>query len=186
MTKTQLRKKHLMIRKQMDFKAVADLSETIRNKALNLEEIATCQRLFGYLSIYNEVDCWLIDAIEKHDRHQVFLVPKVDGILMTFHSVKSYDCLETGTYGILEPKHTDQVEEPRHGDIVFVPGVCFDTNGYRIGYGGGYYDRLMERCPEATYIGLAYENQVVEEVPREEHDKQLHMLITEQRILTFS
>jgi 5-formyltetrahydrofolate cyclo-ligase len=67
-----------------------------------------------------------------------------------------------------------------------VPGIVFDTNGYRIGYGYGYYDRFIARKKNSIVsVGLAYEFQVCEKVPRSDNDQKINVLVTEKRTLYF-
>jgi 5-formyltetrahydrofolate cyclo-ligase len=92
--------------------------------------------------------------------------------------------LEVGKFGILEPKleyrrrvNLEEVE------LVIVPGIAFDKNGNRIGYGGGYYDYLLKKMKDVSFIGLAYELQIVTQIPIEEKDISVHKIITEDRII---
>ena len=64
-------------------------------------------------------------------------------------------------------------------ELAFIPGVVFDRRGYRIGYGGGYYDRFLEEAQDLVSVGLGYEFQVVWEVPRSKHDLPVDYLCTE-------
>ena len=71
-------------------------------------------------------------------------------------------------------------------DAVLVPGVAFDRAGHRLGYGGGYYDRLLPSLRrDCLRVGLAYDEQVVDELPAEEHDVRLHAVVTPTRLLRF-
>ena len=74
---------------------------------------------------------------------------------------------------------------PVKGDIIIVPGLTFDREGYRIGKGGGYYDRLLEASPEAFTVGLARDALLTDRVPREEHDMRVMCLVTETAAIRF-
>lgn len=77
--------------------------------------------------------------------------------------------------------------EPSKIDVVILPGSVFDLNGGRLGYGGGYYDRFLANgAPQALRIGLAYEMQLVDEVPVMAHDQPLDYLVTEKRVIKFA
>lgn len=95
--------------------------------------------------------------------------------------------LQPGVWGIREPKPECPLvreEEALRAPFILVPGVAFDARGGRLGYGGGYYDRFLARRPEAEgLIAAAFELQLVPEVPTEEHDKRVGVLVTEQRRL---
>jgi len=113
---------------------------------------------------------------------------------MTLHYLRSWDQLASGAYGIMEPNPlvTPAIEKGFVPDIVFVPGLAFDRKGGRLGYGGGYYDRFaasqLELAGEAArtlWIGTAFEAQLVDEVPLEEHDLPMHGIITELDVYLF-
>lgn len=87
--------------------------------------------------------------------------------------------LVPGAYGILEPRPAFPVVTPDQIDLVVVPGVAFDRSGGRLGYGGGYYDRLLPALRHAWLIGLAYECQVVGGLPHDPHDIPVDGLATE-------
>ncbi|MDR3149001.1 MAG: hypothetical protein LBT88_03145 [Oscillospiraceae bacterium] len=74
---------------------------------------------------------------------------------------------------------------PDPGDIIIVPGLTFDKNGYRIGKGGGFYDRLLAKAPMALSVGLARDELLANEVPRENHDRRVDCIITETQIFDF-
>lgn len=87
-----------------------------------------------------------------------------------------------GFKGIREPKYNkERIITPEEVDLVLVPGVVFDERGYRIGYGGGYYDRFL-RGTDACKVGLAFELQI-HHVPEEEYDIKMDYIITEDRIM---
>ncbi len=85
--------------------------------------------------------------------------------------------LKAGPYGIPEPRYKKTCPEKMVGAVI-VPGIVFDRQGYRLGYGLGYYDKLLARLT-ATKIGLAYDFQVVDCVPREKHDQPVDLVVTE-------
>ena len=88
---------------------------------------------------------------------------------MDFYEIRDFSELQKGAYGILEPTG-DRLLLPQKDDLMLVPGAAFDRNGYRIGYGGGYYDRYLRRHPDMKTIALAYDFQIISRVPAEEFD----------------
>ena len=96
------------------------------------------------------------------------------------------DGVKIGAYGIREPKPECSPEvEVKDIDVVIVPAVAYDKDCYRLGYGGGFYDRFIERLREdAITIGIAFDLQIFDSVPKEDHDAQLDYIITESQILT--
>ena len=69
--------------------------------------------------------------------------------------------------------------------LVIIPGVAFDINGYRIGYGKGYYDRFLTDKPYVNKMGLAYSFQMLEQIPKDTHDQKLDKVVTEELVYTF-
>lgn len=94
--------------------------------------------------------------------------------------------LRPGYCNILEPHPSRCLEvEPTTIDLVIVPGSVFDPQGGRLGYGGGYYDRFFSnQAPQATRVALAYEMQVIPQVPTQSHDMPMHYLLTEKQLRT--
>ncbi|MBC8457620.1 MAG: 5-formyltetrahydrofolate cyclo-ligase [Deltaproteobacteria bacterium] len=87
-------------------------------------------------------------------------------------------------YGMLQPlRNRCQRFRPESIDLVAVPALAFDIKGYRIGYGGGYYDRFLQRCSQALWMGLAYEMQIIPDACPAEWDVPVHQIVTEERII---
>ena len=103
--------------------------------------------------------------------------------LMDVCAIRSYDDLESGAYGILEPKADCPVVSPQDIDFAVIPCVTFDRSGSRLGQGGGYYDRFLPllRCP--TFL-VCREKLVVEHVPCETHDCRCDYLVTENGVFS--
>lgn len=93
--------------------------------------------------------------------------------------------LKTRYRGIKEPnRRRCKVVPIEYIDIAFIPGIAFDEKGGRIGSGEGYYDRLIPKLPNTTRkVSLAFEDQIVQQVPMESHDRYIDILITEKRII---
>jgi 5-formyltetrahydrofolate cyclo-ligase len=112
-------------------------------------------------------------------------VPKCDPATktMVFRKIVSFSQLESVYFGLREPIET-LTNEVKKSDmnIIIVPGICFSKNGYRIGYGGGYYDRYLRHVSVPT-ISLAYSFQVVDSLPIEEHDVPVQMIITNEGVI---
>jgi len=110
--------------------------------------------------------------IEKHEME-----------LMKVDNLKAH--LRTRHRGIKEPnRRLCKVVPIEYIDIAFIPGIAFDEKGGRIGSGEGYYDRLIPKLPNTTRkVSLAFEDQIVQQVPMESHDRYIDILITEKRII---
>ncbi len=97
--------------------------------------------------------------------------------------------LEPGAYGILEPREgrAERISNPAIIDTVLVPGSVFDRQCGRYGYGGGFYDRFLERdAPGAVRIGLAFHFQVMDHIPLKPHDQRLDMIVTDRETIACS
>lgn len=139
-------------------------------------DIESC---FCYLSFGSEAGTGdLIEALKERGR--LVCVPKVIGRDML--SVPLSGELEAGAYGISEPKS----REEHTCAVAFTPMLAVDKEGFRLGYGGGYYDRYFALHPEVLRVGLAYEGQMIETIPREDTDIPLDALVTEQGVKYFS
>ena len=103
---------------------------------------------------------------------------------MKFYYIESLNDLETGAFGILEPK-----EEKKGADccleksdlLMLVPGVSFDPAGRRIRYGGGFYDTYLQKMEGCHTFGLAFEVQMADQIPAEAHDIRMEYVMTEKR-----
>lgn len=116
------------------------------------------------------------------------LLPKVDrkAHRLKLFEVKDLEAdIEAGYMGIYEPvEGVARLASSEEANLVIMPGVGFDSAGRRLGYGGGYYDRLIETLrPDTSLIALAFDAQVVDEIPAEEHDKKVDKIITETRVI---
>ncbi len=132
-----------------------------------------------YLSMEEEVDT---REIIKHalSENKTVILPVVQLGEETLLPVQLHDLdhLKPGKYGILEPKEWDSVFPIEKLDLVFVPGVAFDRKNHRLGRGKGYYDRFLSQLNHHVMkVGLAYDFQLVGELPVEEHDLQMDLVI---------
>lgn len=137
-----------------------------------------------YVSVRGEVDT--VEAIRQSLAiwKKRVVVPKVtkDKRLELFE-IKSLSELKPGAFGIFEPDVSPGREVlAEELDLAIIPGIAFDERGHRVGYGHGYYDRLLKRIFAPT-IGLAYEDQLVTAIPEESHDVPVQIVITEQRTI---
>ncbi len=132
----------------------------------------------------NEVDTigFIISMLEG-GKHVV--VPRCTGEERCLENIriKTLDSLKPSTYGLLEPDHDPvRVVRPDQFDIIFIPLLAFDRRGGRIGFGGGFYDTLLEQC-SCTKVGLAYSFQEVEKALCEDHDIKLDIIVTEKETI---
>ena len=109
------------------------------------------------------------------------LVPLVKGSEMIAVEVKGIEDLEKNKMGILEPKSGEEVKDV---DLTITPGLAFDKEGYRLGYGGGYYDKFFAKV-DTIKMGIGYSDQMVEKVIHEDYDKKLDYLLTDNGLVKF-
>lgn len=99
---------------------------------------------------------------------------------MEFYLVSTYEQLEEGCFGIREPKDfCERINSVSKDAVVIMPGVAFDRNGNRIGYGKGFYDKYFGNYPEVYKIAIAYEIQIVDEIFADKYDVKADCVITE-------
>lgn len=141
----------------------------------------------GYWATHSEIDA--IRLIETFHCEQARIVlPRVVGPdqPLDFHAWHPEDELNIGAHGIAAPKANATRLSPK---LVLVPLLAFDERGYRLGYGGGYYDRTLEALRAAgpiTAVGLAFEAQRVKKLPVQHHDQRLDWIITEKGAYRFA
>ena len=135
------------------------------------------EKIFIYVGFGSEI---LTETFIKKwiNKKQIF-VPKIENGKMNLIRLKSWDDLAPGHFGVLEPTSSDYYEGKI--DLVITPSIVFDKNGYRLGYGKGYYDRYFTENEYRISVGLSYHKLLQENVPREEHDKQVDIIITEEK-----
>lgn len=184
-SKADIRKEKLQLRKALTPLQAEEYSNKICDRLYETAQINECRRLLVYADYNNEVSTEkiILKAIMKGI--EVYM-PKVRGDEMDFYRVFSPDELQTGAFGIREPYEIDYLKfEGGDKSICLLPLSAFDKVGNRIGYGKGYYDKYLGRVSVETCIGLAYSFQECEEIPTDQYDRSLDMVITEEKILDF-
>ena len=162
--------------------ALPDRGILSRKIGENLRKVAEFQKartVMFYVSFQSEVDTR--ELIHEIILEKKVVVPVVKGKLLEVSTITRYDELKGGNFGILEPKNLHPVLLSEI-DCVLVPGIAFDKRGYRIGFGKGYYDRLLKKI-SCLKIGLAFEVQIIEKVPEEPNDVPVDLIVTEKRII---
>ena len=136
-----------------------------------------------YASFRGEVETHaLIKNLLKEKKRVVLPLCNSEDCTMTAREISDFSDLKSGAYGILEPDETMKIIPKNEIDFIIVPGCVFSKNGHRIGYGKGYYDRFLNGICAKT-CGLSYNFCLLDEIPHEETDVPLNMIITEDSIL---
>jgi len=155
----------------------SDASAAIAGLIERLPELATASAVLAYGAMPDEVDAAPLVAALRARGVRIAL-PRVDGERLTLHWHEADAPLRAGAFGLMEPVPEAPPAAPGEIDLVIVPGVAFDAACNRLGMGAGYYDRLLAEMPRAVTIGVAFDEQVVDEVPCEPHDLPLDAVIT--------
>lgn len=181
-TKKEIRSEVKKHRREADPEKIRKDSDRICESFLKLPEYQEAAVVFAYMDCKNEVETKkVIEQCWKDGK--TIAVPKVFGEIMKYYVIRSYEDLEEGYFGIPEPKYEELEEIVAEDGLMILPGVAFDVNRHRVGYGGGFYDRYLEAHPRMKKIAFAFEFQVFEEVPYETFDRQPEKIITETRII---
>jgi len=185
--KALIRKETLKIRDSIDPETKKIKDREIEKRLLDQKEFEIAKNIMFFASFRSEPDTFRIMEKSIHMGKRIIL-PKVN---REKHELLLYEILDVreltpGFMNIPEP----EVSEGRRFsaedlDLMIVPGVAFGWKGERIGYGGGYYDRLIHRIKRRPpLIAIAYEEQILEEVPLLDHDIKMDKIITDKRVLS--
>ncbi len=150
---------------------------------LGLPELADPRVVLAYSATAEEISLEPTIAALR-ERGMAIALPRIEerGVL-AIHLVEPGDPLVPGPLGIMEPAADAPRPDLGTLDAVLVPGVAFDELGTRLGFGGGFYDRLLPLLAGAVRIGVAYDEQLVEPLPREPHDALMDVVVTPTRAI---
>ena len=185
--KKELRKKVQELRDALPPDERKELSRRVAENLWSVPEFATAQTVLFFISFRSEVSTlpMIERALEEGKRVCVPCTNMDDKSMVASQLRDLENDLLVGNYDILEPRpECLQPVPPEEIDVVLLPGVAFDLTGGRLGYGGGYYDRFLEKCrPGCLFIAPAFELQIVEHVPCADHDHHIHKIVTEERVI---
>lgn len=189
MDKKVMRKEMLENRSKLTKEEIREKSNKIKEKLMRLEKFKEAQVIFSFISFGDEVDTHeIIKESLKLGKRVGVPVTIPEGRKLLVSELYDFDKeLELGYYDILAPKE-EYIREihPKEIDVVLVPGVVFTPAGYRIGYGGGYYDRFFSKNKDVYKIGLCFDMQIADEIPIDLYDIPVDIIITEDRIIDCS
>lgn len=159
------------------------LDEAILARFLALREYREADVVYTYVSKAEEPDTLALTAAAFAAGKRIAVPRCVPGtIALSFYEISSLSELTPGSYGILEPDPGKSPPVRRGGRAVcVVPGLCFDPEGFRIGYGKGYYDRFLAAFPGSA-VGLCYSECVRSKLPRGRYDRPVNVLVTEKSV----
>ena len=185
MPKRSIRSRYLAERKSRPHALCLAASREIQQRFLDSSLFRDAGCLALYSAIHNEV---LTDAVAERaiEAGKSLAYPRTGKDHLEFVRVRAQADLAEGKFGVLEPRGSELVPAEKL-DLLVVPGVVFDLSGHRLGYGRGFYDRALSECrADCAKVGFAYDFQLAEVLPAEQHDERLTALVTESRILNFT
>jgi len=184
-----LRKEILTKRNNIDVVEKEEMDKKILNKFYESKYYRESKNIFIYISYDSEINTKEIINKSLIDNKKIY-VPRTEfkTRLMDAVEITSLDDLIESEYGILEPSIYEPHIEPNELDLIVVPGVGFDRNGGRMGYGAGFYDRYFkkiskDKMKKIVKLALAYDFQILEDVPMNEQDVPVNYIITEKEFI---
>lgn len=201
-TKKVIRQQVYRARKCMEHSDWQEKTERIASVVISHPFFLEATDIYSYVDYQNEAGTRKIME-EAWNLGKYVWVPKVTDKTMRFGCINSFRELKPGAYGILEPEilseticdkecseeYTEEYHQTRSDskdarcNLMIIPGVAFDLNRGRVGYGGGYYDRYLSEHSDIHTIAIAFDFQIFPEVPGEIHDIKPELLITETRVI---
>lgn len=183
--KIHLRNHFSRLRDAMSVEERQEKSKRIRSQLYETPWYREAHSLFSFMNFRSEAETYQIikDALRQGKR---VMLPRIDREKREMHAVEisGPESLKKNKMGIWEPL----IELPPYEgdiDLLLAPGLAFDLRGYRLGYGGGYYDRFLAIRQVNRRVGLAFEIQITKELPQDNLDQRLNHLISEKRIISF-
>ena len=181
--KSALREKYKAMRLSLDGDVKQNWDEAVTRRVLSLWQYRGCDWLLTYVSTPIEVDTRALIRQALADGKKVAVprcVPQTRD--MEFYQITSLEELVPGAFGVLEPEPAAQnlVQAPARA-LCVVPAFCYDREGFRLGYGKGYYDRFLFRY-EGHLIGLCYDNCITGRLPHGRYDRCVSLVVTERRL----
>lgn len=175
----------LTLRNHLDESICNEKSLEIYNRLLTCDAYKKASHILIYMDFGSEVKTTKIieDALLKQKK---VYVPRIEQKQMEFYEIHSTKDCKPGFHNILEPDLSCERFKEIQSDsiLMLLPGVAFDKQCYRMGYGGGYYDRYLANCPfHCTKLALAYQMQICDAIPLNGYDIPVDGIVTENQIL---
>jgi 5-formyltetrahydrofolate cyclo-ligase len=176
--KAKIRAQMLKKRDEISEEERAQKNISIMKRLLEEEHFLRARTVALYMSKGSEVETQEILLKVKEEGKEICLPVVVSADHLELYCFESFEDLQKGKFGVLEPK--GRKPPSREPDIIIIPGVSFGLCMHRLGYGKGYYDRLLARLPSYR-IGICFDFQLVDNLPKHEDDQRMHKIITEKR-----
>jgi 5-formyltetrahydrofolate cyclo-ligase len=182
--KKKIRKDVLSVRNALPRTEREAMSRNICRRFTRLTVVQGCASVMIFLSFGSEINTdYIIEWSWKQKKRVLVPLCKPETREMDIFPIASFADLEPGYFGIREPKRGLRLPVAKEViDLVVVPAVAFDRRGYRVGYGGGYYDRFLIGMDVPT-IGLAFDCQIITAAPVDEYDQAVQGIVTEKEYI---
>jgi len=171
------------LRSHLDRAVKREWDRQLTSRLEALKAVAQADCICAYLSFRGEAgdDVWIEHALKRGACVCAPVLSPTVG-MMTIRELTALSEVQIGPYGLRQPR--GRVISPEHLDVIIVPGLAFVSDGRRLGMGGGYYDRFLPRCrPDALRIALAYDAQIVRNLPCDDYDERVDVIVTPTRVL---
>jgi 5-formyltetrahydrofolate cyclo-ligase len=182
--KEALRKRLSALRRTLTTEARSERSLRACEHLIAQPWFAAARVVLAYAALRFELDPSHALA-RAAEQGKAVLLPRVvpESGTLALHVYKPGDELCESGFGVREPLASAPQVLPDQVDLVLVPALAFDARGYRLGYGKGFYDRLLPLSPRAERVGLAFELSLLPQLPNEDHDVAVHRVVTEKRVI---
>jgi len=171
-------------REALDLELCLEGAEKLADRLLALPEVAGAHMVLAYHSMPDEINPEpAVERLRALGATIAYPRIKAPGVL-ELRQLEAGAAMNPGPFGLAEPSVDAPHVDPSSVDLVLAPGVAFDSSGRRLGYGGGYFDRLIPQLREdCVLLGIAFDEQVIDLVPTESHDARMDAVITPTRTL---
>ena len=190
MVKDKIRKSLLEQGLTLSSQSIDQLSTQVQKNIIESLNLSKMKNVLLYFPYKQEIKTNLLHQELLKYSHNIYMPKIFPGNVMKFNLFTSEYSLTKNKYGITEVDNEEYLE-PHLFDAMFIPFVGVDINGFRIGYGGGYFDRALSSLIDSNHrkpliIGLGYDYQILSKNLAEPHDLRYHKVITESRILSYN
>ena len=183
--KKVLRREMLARRRALSTAERTRASKMICARVQALTVLQEARTMMLYASTEEEINLYPLMEVLLTEGRRIVLPEITGGGVMEARELPAMDALTDGTFGILSPDPMrGNIVAPEEIDVIIVPGAAFDENGGRLGLGGGYYDRFLPRAGNAVRLVLAFDFQIVPDVPMGAQDARVDVILTERRMIS--
>jgi len=175
--KRTLRESMRAMRKALSAQEQLRASGALCERILSFAPFREAACVMAYIACRGEIDLAPVIG-EILEQGKTLALPRCEaGGRLTARRVASLSRLVPGTFGLMEPAQDAEIVPPEEIGLILVPGTAFDRDGFRLGQGGGYYDRFLQHT-DAVRVGVCHDMALLERVPREAHDIRMDAVIT--------